>query len=315
MKSIPAAAAMREVFGDTMIELCRKDDRVVLLDGDLANSTKSDKLAAAMPERFFMLGIAEQNLAGVAAGMAAVGLKPWISSFAAFVATRDLDQVRVVIAQPRLPVRLAAHYSGILTGFTGKTHQVVNDIAIMRSLPNMAVVAPCDAVEARRAMLAANDYQGPVYLRLTRDPSRVVLPDDYAFELGRAVPLRSGKDIGIISTGTQTVRAMAAADELHAAGLEAAVLHVPTIKPIDADAIVAVAQQTRCILTCEEHSIYGGLGGAVAEILAERLPTKMLRVGLRDVDGESGPNEPLINKYGLSSAHVVRAALELLRGA
>ena len=315
MKSIPAAAAMREVFGDTMIELCRKDDRVVLLDGDLANSTKSDKLAAAMPERFFMLGIAEQNLAGVAAGMAAVGLKPWISSFAAFVATRDLDQVRVVIAQPRLPVRLAAHYSGILTGFTGKTHQVVNDIAIMRSLPNMAVVAPCDAVEARRAMLAANDYQGPVYLRLTRDPSRVVLPDDYAFELGRAVPLRSGKDIGIISTGTQTVRAMAAADELHAAGLEAAVLHVPTIKPIDADAIVAVAQQTRCILTCEEHSIYGGLGGAVAEILAERLPTKMLRVGLRDVDGERGPNEPLINKYGLSSAHVVRAALELLRGA
>ena len=315
MKSIPAAAAMREVFGDTMIELCRKDDRVVLLDGDLANSTKSDKLAAAMPERFFMLGIAEQNLAGVAAGMAAVGLKPWISSFAAFVATRDLDQVRVVIAQPRLPVRLAAHYSGILTGFTGKTHQVVNDIAIMRSLPNMAVVAPCDAVEARRAMLAANDYQGPVYLRLTRDPSRVVLPDDYAFELGRAVPLRSGKDIGIISTGTQTVRAMAAADELHAAGLEAAVLHVPTIKPIDADAIVAVAQQTRCILTCEEHSIYGGLGGAVAEILAERLPTKMLRVGLRAVDGESGPNEPLINKYGLSSAHVVRAALELLRGA
>jgi transketolase len=315
MKPIPAAVAMREVFGDTMIELCRNDDRVVLLDGDLANSTKSDKLAAAMPERFFMLGIAEQNLAGVAAGMAAVGLKPWVSSFAAFVATRDLDQVRVVIAQPRLPVRLAAHYSGILTGFTGKTHQVVNDIAIMRSLPNMTVVAPCDAVEARRAMLALNDYDGPVYLRLTRDPSPVVLPDDYVFELGRALPLRSGKDIGIISTGTQTVRVMAAAEELHASGLEPAVLHVPTIKPIDADAIVAVAQQTRCILTCEEHSIYGGLGGAVAEILAERLPTRMLRVGLRDVDGESGPNEPLINKYGLSSAHVVRAALELLRRA
>jgi transketolase len=315
MKPIPAAVAMREVFGDTMIELCRNDDRVVLLDGDLANSTKSDKLAAAMPERFFMLGIAEQNLAGVAAGMAAVGLKPWVSSFAAFVATRDLDQVRVVIAQPRLPVRLAAHYSGILTGFTGKTHQVVNDIAIMRSLPNMAVVAPCDAVEACRAMLALNDYDGPVYLRLTRDPSPVVLPDDYVFELGRALPLRSGEDIGIISTGAQTVRVMAAAEELHAAGLEAAVLHVPTIKPIDADAIVALAQQTRCVLTCEEHSIYGGLGGAVAEILAERLPTKMLRVGLRDVDGESGPNEPLINKYGLSSAHVVRAALELLHRA
>ncbi len=187
------ALAQRDVFGDTMIELCSRDPRVVLVDGDLANSTKSDKLAAARPDRFFMMGIAEQNLAGVAAGMATVGLKPWVASFAAFLATRDLDQVRVVIAQPKLNVKLAAHYSGLLTGFTGKTHQVVNDIAIMRSLPNMVVVAPCDGVEARAAMLALDRYEGPAYLRLTRDPMPVITPQGTPFELGRAVAVAPGE--------------------------------------------------------------------------------------------------------------------------
>src|SRR5579872_184557 len=179
------ALAQRDVFGDTLIELCRADPRVVVLDGDLANSTKADKVAAAVPDSFYMLGIAEQNLAGVAAGMASAGLIPWVSSFAAFLATRDLDQVRVVVAQPALNVKLAAHYSGILTGYTGKTHQVVNDLAIMRSLPHMACVAPCDAIEARAAMLALNDYEGPVYLRLTRDPAPAVVAADSVFELGR----------------------------------------------------------------------------------------------------------------------------------
>lgn len=307
------AIAQRDVFGDTMIELCQHDERVVLLDGDLANSTKSDKLAAALPGRFFMMGIAEQNLAGVAAGMATLGLKPWVASFAAFLATRDLDQVRVVVAQPRLNVRLAAHYSGLLTGFTGKTHQVVNDLAIMRSLPHMACVAPCDAVEARAAMLALNDYEGPVYLRLTRDPAPAVLAADYVFELGRTVTLRSGADVGIISTGGQTARALAAADELARQHIAAGVLHVPTLKPIDADAIVAFAEKARCVLTCEEHSIIGGLGGAVCEILAESHPMQVARLGLRDVDGESGPNDALLRKYGLTPQHVTYAALELLR--
>ncbi len=311
--AIAKALAQRDVFGDTMIELCAKDERVVLLDGDLANSTKSDKLAAANPGRFFMMGIAEQNLAGVAAGLASVGLKPWIASFAAFLATRDLDQVRVVIAQPKLNVRLAAHYSGILTGFTGKTHQVVNDIAIMRSLPNMVVVAPCDGIEARAAMLALNEYIGPVYLRLTRDAIATILPEDYAFELGRTLLLRDGSDIALISTGSQTVRTLEAAGDLAALGISASVLHVPTIKPIDADAIVAVASSVPCVLTCEEHSILGGLGGAVAEILGERHPIAVTRLGLRDVDGESAPNDQLIKKYGLSPAHVVQAVLDLVR--
>ncbi len=307
------ALAQRDVFGDTMIELCAKDERVVLLDGDLANSTKSDKLAAANPGRFFMMGIAEQNLAGVAAGLASVGLKPWVASFAAFLATRDLDQIRVVIAQPKLNVRLAAHYSGILTGFTGKTHQVVNDLAIMRSLPNMAVVAPCDGVEARAAMLALNEYVGPVYLRLTRDPVATIVPEDYEFKLGRTLLLRTGSDIALISTGTQTIRTLEAAGDLATLGISASVLHVPTLKPIDADAIVATAAGAPCVLTCEEHSILGGLGGAVAEILSERHPMRVTRLGLRDVDGESAPNDQLIKKYGLSRAHVVQAAQDLVR--
>ncbi len=304
--------AQRDVFGDTMVELCARDPRVVLLDGDLANSTKSDKLATARPDRFFMMGIAEQNLAGVAAGMATVGLKPWIASFAAFIATRDLDQIRVVIAQPKLNVRLAAHYSGILTGYTGKTHQVVNDIAIMRSFPNMVVVAPCDGPEARAAMLALNDYDGPVYLRLTRDPLPVVTPQDQQFELGRGLLLRDGTDIALVCTGAQTLRALEAADVLAGDGISARVLHLPTIKPLDEAAIVDAAKATRCVLTCEEHSIFGGLGGAVAEVLGRRRPTRMDMLGLRDVDGESGPNDALINKYGLSAAHVAQRARDLL---
>lgn len=307
-----AMLAQRDVFGDTMIELCDRDPRVVLVDGDLANSTKSDKLAAARPDRFFMMGIAEQNLAGVAAGMATVGLKPWVASFAAFVATRDLDQVRVVIAQPKLNVRLAAHYSGILTGYTGKTHQVVNDIAIMRSFPNMVVVAPCDGVEARAAMLALNDYQGPVYLRLTRDPMPVITPADYSFELGRGILLRSGTDIALMTTGAQTLRTLEAADVLARENISALVLHLPTIKPLDENAIVAAAQATKCVLSCEEHSIYGGLGGAIAEVLGQRHPVRIARLGLRDVDGESGPNDALIKKYGLTSADVAQRARDLL---
>jgi transketolase len=307
-----AMVAQRDVFGDTMVELCERDPRVVLLDGDLANSTKSDKLATARPDRFFMMGIAEQNLAGVAAGMATVGLKPWIASFAAFIATRDLDQIRVVIAQPKLNVRLAAHYSGILTGYTGKTHQVVNDIAIMRSFPNMVVVAPCDGPEARAAMLALNDYDGPVYLRLTRDPLPVITPQDRPFELGRGLLLRDGTDITLICTGAQTLRALEAADVLAGEGISARVLHLPTIKPLDENAIVETAKSTRCVLTCEEHSIFGGLGGAVAEVLGRRHPTRMDMLGLRDVDGESGPNDALIEKYGLSAAHVAKRARHLV---
>jgi transketolase len=304
--------AQRDVFGDTLVELCASDPRIVVLDGDLANSTKSEKVAVARSDRFLMMGIAEQNLAGVAAGMATLGLVPWVASFAAFLASRDLDQIRVVVAQPRLNVKFAAHYSGILTGFTGKTHQVVNDIAIMRSLPNMTVVAPCDGEEARAAIRAATQWDGPVYVRLTRDPIATVTRPGQAFTIGKARSLKSGSDLGIIATGAQTVRAMEATEILAKEGIDAALLHVPTVKPIDDTAIVDFARGVPCILTCEEHSMLGGLGGAVAEVLSSVCPMRIERLGLADVDGESGPNAALLQKYGLTAAHVAARARGML---
>jgi transketolase len=305
--------AMRDVWADTLCEIIQEDPRVVVLDGDLANSTKAEKVAQRFPERFFEMGIAEQNMAGVAAGLATVGFVPWLSSFAVFLAERDLDQVRMTIAQTRLPVKLGAAYGGILTGFTGKTHQSVEDISIMRCMPNMTVIAPADAEECRQAMRVATDLPGPVYFRLGRDPGPAVFDSGYCFELGKGVVLREGGDIGLISTGTQTARTLEAAEMLAGDGIDARVLHLPTIKPLDVAAIVETAERTNAIVTAEEHSILGGLGGAVAEVLGEERPTRMRRVGMRDTFGESGPNEALLEKYGLTARHVGEAARILLR--
>jgi transketolase len=304
--------AMRDAWGQHLVALAAEFPELVVLDGDLANSTKADIFAAAVPDRFFEMGIAEQNLVGVAAGMATVGYVPWISTFAAFLAKRALDQIRVVVAQPHLNVKLCGSYSGILTGKTGKTHQSVEDIAVFRAMPGMTTIAPADAVELRSAMRAMMETPGPTYLRLTRDPSPTIFPDDYRFEIGRAVLLRDGADVGLISTGVQTVRALQAADLLAAEGIQASVLHVPTIKPLDEAALVAAAERTGRIVTAEDHSIIGGLGGAVAEVLGERRPTLMRRVGWRDVYGESGPNDALLAKYGLTAEDVAAAARALL---
>ena len=305
--------AQRDVFGNTLLELVNTDPRVVVLDGDLANSTKSEIVAKARPDKFLMMGIAEQNMAGVAAGMATVGLIPWCVSFACFLANRDLDQIRVVVAQPKLNVKLAAGYSGILTGKTGKTHQDVADMAIMRAMPYMTVIAPLDAVEVYQAMYAANAHKGPVYLRLTRDPSPVLFDETYQFQIGKAVTMRQGDDVTIISTGVQTWRALEAAELLAKEGIGAYVLHVPTLKPLDTDAIVAAARRTGHVVTAEEHTIWGGLGAAVAETLGEHLPTPLRRVGIQDVFGESAPNDELLEKYGLTPRHVAAAAQELLK--
>jgi len=258
------------------------------------------------------MGIAEQNMAGVAAGLATTGFIPWLSSFAVFLAERDLDQVRMTIAQTKLPVKLGAAYSGMLTGYTGKTHQSVEDIAIMRCMPNMTVIAPADGEECRQAIRVATDTPGPVYFRLTRDPSAVIFDKTYRFELGRAVTLREGDDICVISTGVETTRALEAAHLLAEEGVEVMVLHVPTIKPLDVEAIVAAAERADRIVSAEDHSILGGLGGAVAEVLAEHRPTRMRRIGLRDTFGESAPNDALLEKYGLTPRHIVAAARELL---
>ena len=304
--------AQRDAFGDTLVELIDRDERVYALDGDLANSTKADKVSRERPDRFLMMGIAEQNMMGVAAGMATCGLVPWLSSFACFIVNRDLDQLRIVVAQPNLPVKLCGAYSGLLTGKTGKTHQEVSDISIMRAMPNMTVLAPADAVEVAACMRVANDLPGPVYVRMTRDPEPVIFPADYQFELGKALVVREGTDVTLISTGAQTPRCLDAADALAGEGISAHVLHVPSIKPLDEEAIVSAAHKTGKVVTAEDHTIIGGLGGAVAEVLGEQRPTPMKRVGIRDTFGESATNEDLLAKYGLTSDHVAQAARALL---
>ena len=304
--------AQRDAFGDTLVELIDRDERVYVLDGDLANSTKADIVSRERPDRFLMMGIAEQNMMGVAAGMATCGLVPWLSSFACFIVNRDLDQLRVVVAQPNLPVKLCGAYSGLLTGKTGKTHQDVSDISVMRAMPNMTVLAPADAFEVAACMRVANDLPGPVYVRMTRDPEPVIFPADYQFKLGKAVIAREGTDVALITTGAQTPRCLEAANQLAADGVSALVLHLPTIKPLDDDAIVAAAEVTGKVVTAEDHTVIGGLGGAVAEVLGERRPTPMKRIGIRDTFGESAANDDLLAKYGLTSGHVADAARALM---
>jgi transketolase len=308
------SVAVRDAWGNTLVALAVEYPDLVVLDGDLANSTRADIFAAAVPDRFFEMGIAEQNLLGVAAGMATCGFVPWISTFTAFLTSRAHDQIRVVIAQPHLNVKLCGSYSGLLTSKTGKTHQSVDDLAVFRAMPGLSVIAPADANELAAAMRSMMETEGPQYLRVTRDASPVVFPEDHIFRLGAAELLRDGQDVGLIGTGTQTIRVLEAADLLAARGIDAAVLHVPTLKPLDVEGIVALAQRTNAIVTAEDHSIIGGLGGAVAECLGEHRPTRMVRVGIRDTFGESAPNDALLEKYGLTAKHVADAAIALLEG-
>lgn len=306
-------AAMRDVFGDTLLRLSREDRRVYALDGDLATSTKLDKIAEGNPDRFLQMGIAEQNMLGVAAGMATCGLQPWVCSFAAFIVKRALDQIAVSIAQPKLDVKMIGAYSGLLTGQTGKTHQGLEDLAIMRSLPHMVVLAPADAADVTRTMEFANRYDGPVYIRLARDPLPGLFDErTHAFELGKAVLLQDGSDVTIIATGTQTVRSVQAAQLLEQRGIRARLLHMPSVKPIDREAILEAAAKTGAIVTAEEHSINGGLGSAVAEVLAEHHPVPMQRVGVADRNSESGPGDALLRKYGIDADSIAAAAEKVL---
>lgn len=315
MKNIQLAekVAMRDVFGETLLQLSLEDEKVYALDGDLANSTKVDMVALKNPEKFLQMGIAEQNMMSVAAGLASTGLQPWATTFAAFLSKRAIDQIQVQIAQPNLNVKMVGAYSGLLTGLTGKTHQALEDIAIFRSLPNMVVLAPADSVEVEKMMEAAHQYKGPVYIRLARDPYPVIFDDNYKFEIGKAVTLKEGTDVTIISTGTQTSRSLEAAEQLETEGISVAVVHMPTIKPLDKEAIIKAAETTGVIVTAEEHSIYGGLGSAVAEVLVEEKPVPMLRVGVKDRNSESGPNEEMLEKYEISPRHIVKAVKEVLQ--
>jgi len=297
--------SQREVFGETLAEMAHERDDIVVLDGDLANSTRADIVAERAPHAFIEAGIAEQNLFGVAAGLATMGLTPYISTFACFAVARALDQIRVTIAQPHLGVKFMGGYSGILTGSTGKTHQMVDDLAIMRAMPGMTVLAPADDIEAEAMLRAAADLAGPVYLRLARDPVRRVF--DRAIWPGtgpRVVRTGDGR-IRLVSTGTQTSRTLEAAELLAADGLSVDLVHVPVLKPLDGEALLAALAGAELVVTVEEHTIIGGLGGAVAEILAEQAGgPRLRRIGLQDVFGESGPNAALLDHFGLSATRV-----------
>lgn len=298
--------ALRDVWADTLIALANDDQRIVVLDGDLANSTKADKFAAAHPDRFLEMGIAEQNMVGVAVGMATLGFVPWLSSFTVFFTHRAVDPIRMLVAQTNANVKIGAAYSGLMTGFTGKTHQDVEDLAIMRAMPQMTVLAPADQYECAAMIKWASNYNGPVYLRLTRDGSADIFGADYQFTLGEIRPLRQGKHALLISTGPQSVRCLEAANELAKQQIDVGVLHIPSIKPLNEAALLEVCSAYDLIFTVEEHSVFGGLGGLVAELLSENSPRRVIRYGIEDKWGESAPNDFLLDKYGLSALQVSR---------
>ena len=292
--------ALRDVFGDTLVSLGWTNPNVVVLDADLANSTKADKFAMAYPDRFLQMGIAEQNFVGVAVGLASLGFVPWLSTFTVFFTHRAIDPIRMLVAQTKANVKIGAAYSGLLTGLTGKTHQDVQDIAIMRAMPDMTVLAPADAIEGEAIIRWATEFQGPVYLRLARDASANVFDEKYSFVPGKTILLREGSDVLLISTGPQSVRCLQAAELLQGQGVSAGVLHVPSIKPVNKEEIVSASEKAKLVITVEEHTIYGGLGGLVAEILSEASPRRVVRFGIEDRWGESAPNDYLLDLFQMS---------------
>ena len=304
--------ATREAYGEILKELGKKHQDIVVLDADLSKSTKTAVFAKAFPERFFNVGIAEQNLMGVGAGLAAAGKIPFVSTFAMFAAGRAFEQVRNSICYPKLNVKIAATHAGLTVGEDGASHQAIEDISLMRSIPNMTVIVPADAEETRKAITFAAEYHGPVYIRLGRMSVPDLFTADYKFEHGKAVQLVDGKDATIMATGIMTAPAKVAAEMLGKEGISVRVLNFHTIKPIDKDAICKAAEDTGAIITCEEHSIIGGLGSAVAEVLVENNPVPMERVGVMDTFGESGTPEALLVKYHLTAEDIVLAVRKVI---
>lgn len=305
--------SMRDTYGEELLKLAQIDPRVYVLDGDLANSTKINMVEDECPEKFLQMGIAEQNMIGVSAGLASIGLQPWATTFAAFLTKRSLDQIQVTVSQPQLDVKMVGAYSGLLNGKAGKTHQSIEDISIMRSLAYMTIFSPADTNELKVVMKKMNELDGPAYLRMARDPVITVFPDGCEHDPMKAIKIKEGSDITIISTGTQTGRSLVAANELENEGISVALLHIPTIKPLDVDAIVEAAKSTGAIVTTEDHSIFGGFGSAVTEVVSEHFPVPVLRLGIDDQNVQSGSNDELLERYGLSSQHVKNKVKECLR--
>ena len=297
--------ATRESYGNALAELGAQNPNVVVLDADLAGATKTAVFKKAFPERHIDCGIAEGNMMGVAAGLATCGKIPFASSFAMFAAGRAFEQVRNSIGYPHLNVKIGATHAGISVGEDGATHQCNEDIAIMRTIPGMTIICPADDVEARAAVKAAAEYVGPVYMRFGRLAVPVINDEaNYKFEIGKGITLKEGKDVTIIATGLEVNESLEAAKLLEADGISAEVINIHTIKPLDKELVVASAKKTGKVVTVEEHSVIGGLGGAVAEALSEEAPTKMLRIGMMDKFGQSGPAKALIEYYGLDGKSI-----------
>uniref|UniRef100_UPI004055B47B transketolase family protein n=1 Tax=Agathobacter sp. TaxID=2021311 RepID=UPI004055B47B len=297
--------ATRESYGNALAEMGAQYPNLVVLDADLAGATKTGVFMKAFPERHIDCGIAESNMMTVAAGLSTCGKIPFASTFAMFAAGRAFEQVRNSIGYPHMNVKIGATHAGISVGEDGASHQCNEDIALMRTIPGMVVINPADDVEAKAAVKAAIEHVGPVYLRFGRLAVPVINDHaDYKFELGKGITLREGKDVTIIATGLEVSESLEAAKMLEADGILAEVINIHTIKPLDEELVVAAAQKTGKVVTVEEHSIIGGLGGAVAEVLAEKAPTKMLRIGVNDTFGESGPAKALIEKYGLDAKSI-----------
>jgi transketolase len=307
----------RNGYGEGLLEAGKRDERIVALCCDLTESTRTHLFAKAFPERFIQMGIAEQSMASVGSGMAAMGKVPFIASYAMFSPGRSWEQIRTTIAYNNSNVKIVGAHAGISVGPDGATHQALEDMAIVRVIPNMVVIAPADVHEARKATLAAAKHQGPVYIRIGRSATPVVTTPETPFEIGKAMRMYSRDEsheqkVGIVVTGSLLFNALMAAEELQKAGIGASVLHMPTIKPFDGDAIEAFASEHGALVTVEEHQVIGGLGGAVAEHLSETVPTKIIRVGILDRFGESGDPDELIAHFGLDAKGIVAAAQKVI---
>ena len=304
--------ATRQSYGESLRDLAEEYPNLVVLDADLSNATKTGTFKKAYPDRFINCGIAESNMMSIAAGLSTTGLIPFASTFAMFAAGRAYEQVRNSIGYPHLNVKIGATHAGISVGEDGASHQCLEDLALMRMIPGMVVMCPADDTEARKAIKAALDYVGPVYIRFGRAAVPVVFDENYKFEIGKGAILREGTDVTIVANGLCVASALEAADKLAADGISAEVINICTIKPLDDDLIVASAKKTGKVVTAEEHSIIGGLGGAVAECLSEKCPTPMYRIGVRDRFGESGPAGELLHKYMLDGEGVYKQVKEFV---
>ncbi|HTP04714.1 MAG TPA: transketolase family protein [Nitrospirota bacterium] len=305
--------ATRDAYGDALVSLGKKRNDVVVLDADLSGSTKTSKFAKVFPDRFFNIGIAEQDMMGTAAGLAIGGKLPFVSTFAVFATGRAWEQVRQSICYPNLNVKIVASHSGVTVGEDGGSHQSVEDIAVMRVIPHMTVIVPADGPETLQAIEAAAEYKGPCYVRVGRSKVPTLFGADYKFKIGKAHVFNEGKDAAIIATGIMVAEALRARDLLKAEGIDVGVIDMATIKPLDTDAVLAAAKRCGAIVTAEEHSIIGGLGGAVAEALVESVPVPMARIGIKDTFGTSGDQEALLKHYGLSAGDLATAVKEVIK--